>query len=378
MEDLVYWVWLNQAIEVGRTQAIDVLAEHGEGLPQVLFEKSINNEFCGELFKLKQVSLNKAKSLLKKCNETGCEIITCNSPVYPRCLKHIYAAPPVLYAKGNLSFLNELEESPAICIVGSRKNSAYGEMVTKELTRGLVEAGIMTISGFAVGVDTVVHKETLLSNGKTIAVLGCGIDIDYPQQNIGLKQEILMSNGLFLSEYPPGVAATKINFPVRNRIMAALSDGVLVTEAKLRSGSLITAHRCLEQGKDVFSVPHNINTQGGKGCNKLLKDGATVVTHVNDILISLQTKYSHIKLDLNHEEEKELKSQKELPLLQPLDVSELSDKAIKVLSVLRSAPKELDALVLELKMHLGDLLSSITELELVGAIKTYPGAAYGI
>jgi DNA processing protein len=198
---------------------------------------------------------------------------------------------------------------------------------------------------------------------------------------------MLRGNGLFLSEYPLQKAATKFSFPVRNRVMAGLSDGVLVTEANLNSGSLITANRCLDQGRDVFSVPHNLGSPGSEGCNKLLKDGAFVVTNVNDILVELQNRYKNIELIPDSEKSggvenlswQSSEKQKDVGVIgRSVDIESLSDGSKRVYSVLRGSPKELDALVSELAMDSSDLLVSITELELFGLIKTHPGSLYSV
>ncbi|GHU85052.1 DNA processing protein DprA [Clostridia bacterium] len=390
LDDLIYWIWFSQIAEIGRIKTSEVLLEYGS--PRILFEQIKASSAPKRFFKLfpklvESPGLGGAKAILKNCRENGCEIITYADSLYPERLRQIYSAPPLFYAKGNLDILNELEQNGAICVVGARGCVEYGVNVTRELTRGLAEAGVITISGFAIGIDAVVHEETLAVSGKTIAVLGCGIDVDYPQKNAELRKKMLQGNGLFLSEYPLQTKATKFSFPVRNRVMAGLSDGVLVTEANLISGSLITANRCLDQGKDVFSVPHNVGSPGSEGCNKLLKDGAFVVTEVNDILMELQNRYRDIELIA----EKKKDSSVERLLGQNVEKSRdvgsidledliagLSDGSKRVYSVLQSVPKELDFLVSELAMDLSDLLVSITELELLGLIKTHPGSLYSI
>lgn len=389
-DDLIYWIWFSQVAEIGRIKTSEVLLEYGS--PRALFEQITASPAPERFFrlfpKLAEVhGLDSAKAILKDCRASGCEIITYADPIYPERLRQIYSAPPLLYAQGDIGILSGLEQNGAICVVGARKCADYGISVTRELTRGLAEAGVITISGFAVGIDAVVHEETLAASGRTIAVLGCGIDVDYPLKNTELRKKMLQGSGLFLSEYPLQKAATKFSFPIRNRVMAGLSDGVLVTEANLSSGSLITANRCLDQGKDVFSVPHNVGSCGSDGCNKLLKDGAFVVTNVNDILVELQSRYKNIELVPDDREDDEVEKSLGQSGEKPkdarvaggaVDMEGLSENSKRVYSVLQSVPKELDSLVSELAMDLSDLLVSITELELFGLIKAHPGSLYSV
>ena len=169
-----------------------------------------------------------------------------------------------------------------IAVVGSRKSSIYGLDAAKYLSREICRVGYGVVSGVAYGIDTAAHKEVLLSGGKTIGVLGCGLDIIYPKSNKKLYEEIY-NNGLLISEFPMGVPPMPYNFPRRNRIISGLSNGVIVVEASVKSGSLITANLALEQGKDVMAIPGSIFSNTSKGCHQLLRDGARIFTGLEDL-----------------------------------------------------------------------------------------------
>jgi len=204
-------------------------------------------------------------------------VLTLSDKTYPSRLRKIPDPPAKLYLKGSdLSLFNR----PSIAVIGSRKNNDYGRNVTQKLVRELVENGFAIISGMARGIDTIAHEAALEAGGKTIAVLGSGIDVIYPRENGELYQMIQ----LVISEFPPGTKPLKENFPQRNRIVAGLANGVLVIEAAKRSGTLITARQAAEQGKDVFAVPGPITSPLSEGTAWLIKQGAKLVYSVNDIL----------------------------------------------------------------------------------------------
>lgn len=201
---------------------------------------------------------------------------------YPVKLKTIYKPPFVLFYKGEISLLSN--KNKTLAIIGSRKNTLYGKHVTENLTKDLVKEGIVVVSGLARGIDAIAHQTALNNNGKTIAVLGNGINVNYPLENSLLKHE-LSDKGLIVSEYPDFIEAKKEHFPKRNRIIAGLSDAVLVTEANCKSGTMITVSRALEMGKDIFCVPNIIGCNSG--CNMLIKDGAKLVECAKDILLDI-------------------------------------------------------------------------------------------
>lgn len=209
------------------------------------------------------------------------EEISIENEDYPKQLKEIYDPPLKIYVLGNKKILKQF----GIAIVGARNASNYGKNVALKISKNLSEKGINIISGLALGIDTCAHFGCLNNSiGKTIAVLGGGIDEMYPKQNIELAKNILKCGGCIISEYPLGTKPEKMNFPQRNRIISGLSSGVLVVEASEKSGSLITADYALDQGREVFAVPGNIDSFRSVGTNQLIKDGAKIVTCCEDIL----------------------------------------------------------------------------------------------
>ena len=226
--------------------------------------------------KKEKVDTEEMKKLLVSNN---CKYITLIGNDYPYRLKHIYKPPFVLFYKGDISLLNTPRKT--IGVVGSRENSDYGSFVTEKFVKDLVKENVVIISGLARGIDSIAHKTCLENNGNTIAVIGNGIDSCYPSDNLELQNEIA-SKGVVISEYPSFVPSNKEHFPKRNRIIAGLSDGILVSEAKYKSGSMITVSRALEMGKEIFCIPDLVYKESG--CNKLIKEGAKLVENVSDIL----------------------------------------------------------------------------------------------
>lgn len=200
---------------------------------------------------------------------------------YPEKLKEIYNPPKTIYLIGNEKLLNQ----KSIAIIGCRECSRYGAENAYKFGYELAKENICVISGFAKGIDTYSHKGAVSAKGKTIAVLGCGLDIIYPPENIELYKQILLQGGAIISEYPLGSKPEKYHFPERNRIISGLSSGVLVIEAKKKSGTMITVDFALEQGREVYAVPGNISSENSYGTNELIKEGAIPVTSINDMIL---------------------------------------------------------------------------------------------
>lgn len=229
--------------------------------------------------KKEKVDSNEMEEVLKKNTS---EYITLISNDYPFRLKHIYKPPFVLFYKGNKELLNTSRKT--IGVVGSRVSSEYGSFATRKIVCDLVKNNAVIVSGLAKGIDSVAHKSCLDSNGDTIAVIANGIDEFYPVENKQLQNDIFIK-GIVISEYPSFMSSNKENFPKRNRIIAGLSDAILVGEAKYKSGSMITVSRALEMGKEIFCIPDIICNESG--CNKLIKEGAKLVENGLDILNEL-------------------------------------------------------------------------------------------
>lgn len=220
-------------------------------------------------------------SILKR----GIKVVTILDSDYPDRLRNIPDPPYVLFIKSNLNTveIKNLLKQRIIAVVGTRKMTAYGKEVTTKLTKGLVNKGFVIVSGMALGVDGVAHETAIITGGKTVAILGTGVEVVYPREHKDLYEKIIDHGGVILSEVAPDRFVNKGAFPARNRIISGLSEAVLVTEGAIESGSLITARAALEQGKDVFAVPGPINSPMAEGTNYLLKQGAVLVTSVDDI-----------------------------------------------------------------------------------------------
>lgn len=208
------------------------------------------------------------------------EQIDIASTEYPDKLRNIHNPPRQLYCTGDVSLLHE----PSVGVVGSRRHTLYGKNVALMTGRRLAEAGIPVISGLALGIDAFSHEGALEADGKIIGVLGSGIDMMGPERNRGLMEKGIRSGGLIVSEYPPDFPANRITFPQRNRIISGLSEALVVVEAGMESGSLISAKYASEQGRTVYAVPGNINSQSSIGCNLLIRDGASPLVIIDDLL----------------------------------------------------------------------------------------------
>lgn len=229
--------------------------------------KSIKNKE-----KFDQVKLNEFKKSITS------NYITILDDDYPEVFKNVIYPPYVLFYRGDISLI---KEKNIMAVIGARENTLYGEQMTKKLVIDLVNRGYIIISGLARGIDSVAHTTCLENGGKTIAVVGSGLNFTYPKENYHLQKEI-EENGLIISEYPDFVKPKAIHYPYRNRLIAILSKSILVTEAKLKSGTMITVRHGLEYGKDIYVVPTLANI--GSGCNKLIKEGAQLVETVDDIV----------------------------------------------------------------------------------------------
>ena len=224
----------------------------------------------------------KAQSLLQRLHTGGAEAVCPDDCEYPQLLKEIADPPPVLYIQGRVELLDSL----CLAIVGSRAATAYGKRSSFLLAQGLASAGVTVVSGLALGIDSEAHGGALSVQGATIGVLGCGLDVVYPRQNSGLYSEI-RKQGLLVTEYPLGTKPDGYRFPARNRIIAGLSRGVVVVEAARKSGSLITAEMALDEGRDVFAVPGQIDSFKSAGTHWLLQQGAKLVQSTEDILVEV-------------------------------------------------------------------------------------------
>jgi DNA processing protein len=295
----------------------------------------------------------------REAERLGARIVTLDDPGYPPGLRHLSPPPPVLYLRGG-----ELPAGPAVAIVGSRRADAYGREAAELFARTLAAAGVTVVSGFAQGIDAVAHRSALAAaDGRTVAVLGCGLGVDYPRGHGRLGEEIA-ARGALLTEFPCGLVPRAWHFPLRNRSIAALAAGTLVVQAALRSGSLITAHHALDLGREVWAVPGRIFDEGSLGANALIREGAHLAQHPVDLLEMLLPSSAA--------------SQLSLPL--PADPGPEPPAGFpgQVLAeVPKGSTRAAEEIAVRLDVPVDRVLAALLMLELEGWVKRLPGSAYG-
>lgn len=283
---------------------------------------------------------------------SGTDVVALEDPEYPPLLRATIDPPLALFARGR----RDLLQQPAIAVVGSRRATPYGANVTRLVARALADAGIVVVSGLARGIDGTAHRETLDRHGATIAVLGTGIDLSYPPEHSRLRDRIA-AEGLIVTEFPPGTPPRRENFPVRNRIIAGLSRGVVVVEAGQKSGSLITARIAAEEGREVFAVPGPIFSAGSEGTHCLIQDGAKLLHSMEDLWA-------------------------ELPALAPSQTDAPGRRSFppeleRVLGAFsRVEPLALELAAERLGLSVSEMAPALLELEMEGALRALPGTCY--
>ena len=287
------WISLNMTPGVGPRKATQLLEKFGSA-------ENVFHARRGELesLRLKPETIesilkrefhDKAEEELAKVKESGGDVLILDDGSYPFLLREIDDPPITLYVKGNWQ---ACFDAPCIAVVGSRRCSTYGENASEMISRDLAANGVCIVSGLARGIDSAAHRGAIKANGKTIAVLGTGINQIYPKENARLVEEILASGGAVVSQFPLETPPLKENFPYRNRIISGLSLGVLIVEASERSGSLITARLAMEQNREVLAVPGNITSKNSFGTNYLIKSGAKLVQQWQDVVAELPDEIS--------------------------------------------------------------------------------------
>ena len=287
-ENKKYWVWFTLIEGLGIKRKEILLDKYKE--PKNIYNKTkeelMKIEGIGEKIAENIVSIetkNKIEKHIRYIEENNIDIVTIKDKEYPEGLKNIYDPPIVLYVKGNKEILNNKQTK--IAIVGCRKATEYGLKTARYFAYNLAnKKDIIIVSGLAKGIDSISHIGSIEAKGKTIAVIGNGLDSVYPKENSKLYEEIIKNEGTIITEYPLGTKPNKMNFPARNRIISGLSKGIIVVEAKEKSGTLITVDFALEQGREVYVIPGNINSKNSVGTNRLIKEGAKVVTSFEDII----------------------------------------------------------------------------------------------
>ena len=360
LDELAYWVAFSRIIGIGPVGFRQLLTYFHDDVSAAW--RASSNELASaglgqkiiESFMRQRAASNPQREL-ERLERLRISVITLKDKDYPTLLKDIPNSPPVLYVAGTLK---KEEDAFALAVVGTRKVTSYGRQVTESFARELVQGEVTVVSGLAHGVDTIAHTSALDAGGRTIAVLASGLDIIYPPENLNLAKRIVESGqGALVTEFPLGVKPDSKNFPARNRIISGLSQGVLVTEAPKQSGALITANFALEHGREVFAVPHNIYSAGGVGVNKLIADGAHLVTNVNDILFSLNL----------------------FMIPQHVEISETipdNEEEKTVLGVLSHDPRHIDEIIRDAGLPTMTVTSTLMMMELKGMIKQVGGMMY--
>jgi len=359
VSDLKYWLALTDVYDIGPVTAKKLLDVYKK--PEAIFSASYK-ELCG----IEGFSAKKAKSIkeyagwkeintrIKKLESKGIRVVVFGDRDYPEILREIEDSPVVLYTKGRIQ---KGEDKYAIGVVGPRKPTSYGRFAADKLSSELSSMGFTIVSGMARGIDTAAHTAAIKSGGRTIAVLGSGIDVPYPSENKGLMDKIADS-GYAISEFPPGTQPDRENFPRRNRLISGLSLGVLVVEATVDSGSLITASCAVEQGREVFAVPGNINSINSAGTNGLIKNGAKLVQGVEDIIEEL---VPVLKGFIRAREKAKV---------------ELSGDEKRLCDIMTAEPKHVDILSRESRMSASSVLGILLSLELKGVVKQAEGKKF--
>lgn len=365
-DDLKFWIALKSISGIGSVNFQSLLDQFGSApavfdasVPDLKSVEGISKETASAIADFN--SWKKIKEELELIHKYNVNIITYQDELYPQKLLNIYDLPPYVYVMGNLK-----KDDINIAIVGSRAASTYGKYTTEKISRELALKGLTVVSGMARGIDSAAHRGAITAHGRTVAVLGSGLDVIYPPENKKLFQEITQ-NGAVISEFPLGTPPRSSNFPARNRIISGMSYGVVIVEAGEKSGSLITARLASEQGREVFAVPGGIDSAGSRGTNKLIKQGAKLIENIDDIL------------------EEILPQMENAPVLRQgasnTETLETCDKRCecindieqKIMDAISNQRVHIDDLMASTSMTSGDMLSTLTVMELKGMIQQHPG-----
>lgn len=368
------WIALNMTPGIGPRAATKLLERFGSAgavfharrseleslrVAPVTIESIIKREFEGT-----------AKTELERVKELGGDVLILDDGSYPQMLREIDDPPPVLYVKGDWQ---ACFEQPCVGVIGSRACSTYGENASEMLSRDLASRGLTVVSGLARGIDTAAHRGSIRGQGRTVAVMGTGIDNVYPKENRKIADEIVASGGCLVTQFPLGTPPIKENFPYRNRIISGLSYGVLIVEASERSGSLITARLAAEQNREVLAVPGNITSGNSFGTNYLIKSGAKLVQQWQDVVSELPAEVSAAilppKVDSNAADRK---NRNETPVPADLSVNERT-----VWGLLKpDEATHIDSLLESSGLSFGDLNNALVSLDIRDLIRVLPGKNY--
>lgn len=378
-----YSVWLQLCLGIANANAKKAIEYFGSA--KAIYDSDKNTRknsgvfSVAELKKLNNLKLKEAENIISVCKKNKINIFEFGSKYYPFCLSVIENPPIVLYVKGKLP---DFDNSPSISIVGPRKVSDFGKKAAFSLSYRLARAGFTVVSGGALGCDTYAHAGALKAEGNTVLVMACGILSDYLKENAALR-ETVSKTGCLISEYPPETPATRYSFPIRNRIISALSLGTVVIEASQKSGALITARHAYEQGRDVFVIPNSPKEKGFEGSNALLRDGAKPLLDTSDIFneyivrfpdkINIERAFSgKILPDIPKQKEEIVKKETNLQKNFNETLSNEAKIVYNYLDKQKFIPEDLIGAGLSSQQ----LISALTELEMEFLIRALPGGMY--
>lgn len=408
--NVLKWIWLQERLGYASRYASEAVRMGGANL---IFGRSASELRMWSCFpeavieQLAEHDLSYAERVLKECEARGYQTVTPDDVEYPARLREIFSPPLVLYVSGRLPVI---DEELCIAVVGTRSASQRGLAAAQELGMRLGKAGAIIVSGCAIGIDSAAQQGAIMANGRTIGVLGCGINTDYNARSRELRK-LCELHGALVSEYPPSYPARQENFPQRNRIISGFSVGVAVIEAGERSGSAITARLALEQGRDLFAMPGIVGTANAVGVNRMIKDGAAPLTSPGDILSVYKWRFAN-KLSLDGADaellssgnsgrlspersgrfapkptEKAVKSPAQTAPRAPEPARQVekrkcpegvSDEAAKLFGVMSGSPETVDELAAKAGMTVSEAASGLLELELCGAAASQPGGRYSL
>ena len=399
MDGIKYWLWLNMVFGTGNHRIWEVInffrtAEKAylalsEGSTMVSLSDNENKN-------IHSIPLHNAEVFLENCAKHGIGVICFESPEYPSQLKHIYNPPSVIYYRGNISCL---QTGLTVTAVGTRKADVYSLKAAKEICSELSTRGAVIVSGFAVGIDLACSMAAAEIGRPTACVMGCGVDVDYPKQNFAYRDTILAAGGVFISEFPPGTQPYSGNFPKRNRILAALGKAAVVFQAGVKSGSLITANLAAAQGREVLCLPPaDIFSGEYSGNIKLLRDGAIPMYDASDVMDCISGRKEQLSAEYtakaipsaytsddekfiteamnelnnipagNEKAEREAVKE-ELP-------ADLSERQKQITEALEKGALHADELAQRLELDTSELMTELTELEIIGIVRSLPGKMF--
>lgn len=386
MSALKFWLWLTELPGLSNQTRLALLRRfptpediYYAEAEEILLTEGITRE---QAKPLEDKGCAAAEKILADCGELGLHIVTISDAAYPNRLRNIYDPPCLLYVRGRLP---AFDDEAAVAVVGTRDCTPYGVSCAEKLGYGLAAGGALVVSGLARGIDSAALRGALRAGGTVAAVLGNGLDVVYPRENRYLYEDVAAS-GALISEYPPGTPPEGRHFPARNRVISGLTLATLVAEAPERSGALITAASAMEQGRDVFAVPGPIDAPASVGCNRLIRDGAGLVTDAWDILAAYEARFPEkLRRDEAREEPavvgyqaRQKAEPREVPPSLSLSKNDLSltDDQIRLLRTMTEEPALVDELIERTGIPTRRVLSALTVLEIEHLAEQHPGRRY--